>query len=128
MHWYWLLVFMLWNCSAWIIFMVPHEIMQPEVHGGSYPLLLLSCVGYLFSYRFLRHQHARTDRLIHWSMGFHLLFWGETVMEAIVFTLLDFHDTDANDPFFIAFWTLVLLWAIGGWGLISRQNGPKTLR
>ena len=125
----WILLYMLWNFSASVIFMVPHDLMQPEAPGGMmYPLLLLSCIGYMVSFRSIRHNSTRTDHLIHWTMGFHFLFWGEMVMEAIFFTLLDFHDTDANDPYFIAFWVLVLLWTIGGWGLISRQNGPKTSR
>ena len=66
---------------------------------------------------------------MNWTLGFHLLFWAEMIMEAVVFTVLDFHNTDANDPYFIAFWVLILMWTVvGGPWLYRRQRQASAQR
>ena len=117
----------MWNLCALVVFMVPHELMRGEnVDGFMRPLLAMAIIGYVLLRRNLRHGGPDWGRpLKRWITGFHLLFWAEMVMEAIVFTLIDFHDTDANDVYFKVFWVLVFAWGVIGW---PRKRGQNPLR
>lgn len=123
----WLTLYLLWNITACVIFIAPHEIMLAEQVAGFVLLLFFMAIaGYCLLYRALGQNTVRRNGiLVRWTQGFHLLFWAETIMESVVFTVLNFHDTEANDPYFIAFWALVLLWTAGGWPWLSRQKGTK---
>ena len=127
----WLGGFAFLNLMALVIFMVPHELVQASHVDGFMPYLLVLAIG---GYLVLRSQLLRFRRpwsafLMNWTLGFHLLFWAEMIMEAVVFTVLDFHNTDANDPYFIAFWVLILMWTVvGGPWLYRRQRQASAQR
>lgn len=131
-HMRWLTLYLLWNMTASVIFIATHETMRSEqVPGFVLPLLFMAMAtaGYCLLYGALRKDTSRrTELLVRWTQGFHILFWAEAIMEGVVFTLLNFHDTEANDPYFVAFWALVLLWTIGGWPWLSRQMRPPSSR
>jgi len=120
----WFAGFLFWNVAAFLVFMTPHEIMRGDhVDGFMRPLLILSFIAWLVLHRALaRNRPANTGHLLPWIRGFHFILWGESVMEAVIFTLLDFHETPANDPFFMAFWVVMAAWAIGGWAWIERRS------
>ena len=124
----WGALLLVWHVAAFVVFVVPHEITRGDhVDGFMRPLLLLGLTAYWIVYRQLvRATGPAHPVLVPWLLGFHMLFWAEMIMEAVVFTALDFHNTEANDPYFIAFWVLVATWLIGGWPwLMRRQKGAR---
>jgi hypothetical protein len=58
-------------------------------------------------------------QLIFWLAGFAILFLFNLFVEYFVLTWLDLHNTTANDPYFISWWLLVLVWLIFGWKMVG---------
>ena len=122
-----LIQFVFWNAAAAVVFLIPHEIMRGEhVDGFMRPLLVMSILLYLILDRQCRRSPPFGHPLfVPWIRGFHLLFWAEMIMEAVIFTLLDFHETPSNDPYFMAFWACMAFWLLGGWPWLSHRYHQK---
>lgn len=129
-----LLFFLLWNVAAGFIFWAPHQMVRTkDAFGLTVLVLMVASAAYgLLSQALHQRSTATTKHWLRWVLGFHLIFWAETVMEAGVFTILDFHNTDANDIYFMVFWLLNFLWLIGGgaWTVvrIRKQAAPSPHR
>lgn len=119
-----LILFLLWNLAAGFIFLAPHQLVRTQEAFGVVAVLLLGAIAaYGFLYRVLRPQRTAASRpWFLWAFGFHLIFWAEMVMEAGLFTMLDFHNTDANDVYFMAFWLALGVWLLGGWWWLKRRG------
>lgn len=124
----WFVIFTLWNVSAGALFVSIHDFMEHPMLDLPLVLMLASLVAYpLLHKAVMRHRPRSTGALAHWFRGFHFLFWAEALMEAVAFTLLDFHDTPQNDPYFVGFWICVAVWFVGGWPwLASKWNREST--
>ena len=63
-------------------------------------------------------------------LGFHLLFLGrDDHGSGRLYGHWTFHNTEANDPYFIAFWVLILMWTVvGGPWLYRRQRQASAQR
>lgn len=119
----WFLLFACWNATALMLFVSTHEFM--EAPGFDLPLVvfLSGLIGYVLLRKpVMQGAPGPVGQLPSWAQGFHLILWAEALMEAVVFTLIDFHDTPANDPFFMAFWACMLAWFIGGWPWLARRQ------
>ena len=119
--------FLLWNASAGLIFWAPHAWALGEVSIGPTGLILLLAVpAYGLLFRWMHERTSANTRIwFFWVFGFHLIFWAEMLMEAVVFTVLDFHNTPLNDPYFMAFWACTVLWLIGGMPWLKFRDQQK---
>lgn len=118
----WFFLFGCWNVAAATVFVSVHEFMEHPMVDLPLFLLVMGTLSYLFLHRELwKNQPTEVGLLPLWVRGFHVIFWCEALMEAVVFTLLDFHDTPANDQFFIGFWLVLLGWLFGGWPWLARK-------
>jgi hypothetical protein len=117
-------LFLLWNLAAGVIFLAPHQLARTQEFFGVVALLFLCCVAaYMLLFRILKPQRTAASRpWFLWAFGVHLIFWAEMVMEAGLFTILDFHNTDANDVYFMAFWLVLGVWLLGGWWWLKRRG------
>lgn len=119
----WFILFGLWNLAAGLLFVSTHDFMEHPMVDLPLYLFILGLAAYpLLNRIVLRQAPASVGMLPHWIRGFHYLFWAEALMEAVIFTLLDFHNTSANDPFFMGFWLFVAVWFVGGWPWLARRT------
>ncbi len=119
----WFMLFGMWNLAAALLFTSTHEFMEHPMVDLPLYLLIVGLVAYPFLNGIvLRQSPTAVGLLPRWFQGFHYLFWAEALMEAVIFTCLDFHSTPANDPFFMGLWLCIAAWFLCGWPWLAHRR------